>query len=201
MFHKVVDKFLIHLHAQNLSIYCHWYRGFWQTCRVTRILISISRTVINFQWLYAPQYPLNWMHIAPEVIYTCCLAMMVPWMRSESSLLGMFGQGIMQFSGKTYLRLTGTWQSWTHRQWLLSFQSGVFSKPKTCQKNSDNWITMFDIIVEFFLLLLILCVFWDWLALSDFCNSWMSWVSQRTHYFHPKIFSIFSVWTALIFLF
>ena len=141
------------------------------------------------------------MHSAPEVIYTCCLAMMVPWMRSESSLLGMFGQGIMQFSGKTYLRLTGTWQSWTHRRWLLSFQSGLFSKPKTCQKNSDNWITMFDIIVEFFLLLLILCVFWDWLALSDFCNSWMSWVSQRTHYFHPKIFSIFSVWTALIFLF
>ena len=53
------------------------------------------------------------------------------------------------------------------RRWLLSFQSEVFSKPKTCQKNHDNIITLGDIVWEIVSLLLILCVFWDWWSLFD----------------------------------
>ena len=48
---------------------------------------------------------------------------------------------------------------------IISFQSGTFSKHKTCQKNHDNNITMCDITAEIVLLLLFLCVFWDWWSL------------------------------------
>ena len=44
---------------------------------------------------------------------------------------------------------------WTRIWWLFSFQSEAFSKPKTCQKNHDNNITMCDIIAEIVLLLLL----------------------------------------------
>ena len=55
--------------------------------------------------------------------------------------------------------------------WLIiSFQSGTFSKHKTCQKNHDNNITMCDTTAEIVLLLLFLCVFWDWWSLFD---SWL----------------------------
>ena len=58
--------------------------------------------------------------------------------------------------------------SWTHRHWLLSFQSGAFFKLKTCPKKHDNNISVCDIIVDTISLLLVLCASWNWWSLLDF---------------------------------
>ena len=86
------------------------------------------------------------------------------WGRSPYSW-GLLEPGIMQFSGKTFL--LRTCPSLTNNLWVLFSSLGRSPKPKTCQKNHDNNITMGDIIAE---IPYVLCVFWDWWSLFD---SWL----------------------------